>query len=644
MTSLQIFGIIVAALLGFVLLLPSHAYGETMGSVAVSLSYSNGDIADYWPVSLKIFQDTSTVLYRDIESLSGNPFNIVSLPVGHQYKIEAYVNGLHASDSYVNLQQLHQDLNVILPLSGGMRLDVYYNDGVTPLTNATVSVVSLDNKTWAHGMTNVNGQTLRFWLEPTVFEFDHYAVNVRIGKNLAYTQSPVFLLPGISQEVKVVTNWPPVVSGLITVNVLNSDQKPLLSYDNLTMDAFDSYGNMISESPITPKGEAYFSSFKVGDYQFKAIRTNDSSEIGALNATIDGSSKMAFTLYTSPQIKPQVNNTVSLHVIPPTPTANCNCVAFRLDNVQDYWLDNVQAKVIDTFYQKDAKLTLGIIANAFGNDSKLTSQVKNELGDIDLAINGWNFEDFTVLDEQQQQQLLEQSKQKIASLFGVAPTVFIPPYGKADNDTFAAMSNSSIDFLSSSPGLVPPHYLAGAISVVPTNVMIPYYNATQNSTNYAESAIKNAISNYGFAVVHLNFQDYAQQNGTSKINTPDLAKIQRLEDLIDKIQADGIKIFTIEQVGNNTRLTTQIPSWIKNNAKWWSEGLVSDDDFVRGIQYLVQQGILQIPQTASTSSTQQSIPVWVKNTAGWWANGQVSDQEFVGAIQYLISNGIIRQS
>jgi len=38
----------------------------------------------------------------------------------------------------------------------------------------------------------------------------------------------------------------------------------------------------------------------------------------------------------------------------------------------------------------------------------------------------------------------------------------------------------------------------------------------------------------------------------------------------------------------------EIPAWIKNNADWWSQGLISDDDFVKGIQYLVEQGIIVV--------------------------------------------------
>lgn len=38
----------------------------------------------------------------------------------------------------------------------------------------------------------------------------------------------------------------------------------------------------------------------------------------------------------------------------------------------------------------------------------------------------------------------------------------------------------------------------------------------------------------------------------------------------------------------------KIPQWIRDNAKWWSEGLISDQDYVNGLQYLIQQGILKV--------------------------------------------------
>ncbi len=89
-------------------------------------------------------------------------------------------------------------------------------------------------------------------------------------------------------------------------------------------------------------------------------------------------------------------------------------------------------------------------------------------------------------------------------------------------------------------------------------------------------------------------------------------------------------------------LVYQIPSWIKNNAGWWANGQIGDADFIKGIQYLIQSGIIQIPpSTQSSPGTSQQIPSWIKNNAGWWANGQIGDADFIKGIQYLVSNNII---
>ncbi len=88
-----------------------------------------------------------------------------------------------------------------------------------------------------------------------------------------------------------------------------------------------------------------------------------------------------------------------------------------------------------------------------------------------------------------------------------------------------------------------------------------------------------------------------------------------------------------------------IPSWVKKNAGYWSTGTVGDSDFVSGVQYLVQHGVMRIPpSTSTTNSSSHQIPSWIKTNAGWWANGQISDDDFVKGIQYLISSNIMKIS
>ncbi len=85
----------------------------------------------------------------------------------------------------------------------------------------------------------------------------------------------------------------------------------------------------------------------------------------------------------------------------------------------------------------------------------------------------------------------------------------------------------------------------------------------------------------------------------------------------------------------------EIPEWIKNNAKWWSENQIDDDSFIQGIEFLIKEKILSVSVSSSNTEYSQDIPEWIKNNAGWWANGTISEDDFVNGLEYLIENGII---
>jgi hypothetical protein len=51
---------------------------------------------------------------------------------------------------------------------------------------------------------------------------------------------------------------------------------------------------------------------------------------------------------------------------------------------------------------------------------------------------------------------------------------------------------------------------------------------------------------------------------------------------------------------------------------------------------------MKIPPTESGSASGQKIPEWIKNNAGWWSDKQITDQDFVQGIQWLIQQGIMR--
>jgi len=60
-------------------------------------------------------------------------------------------------------------------------------------------------------------------------------------------------------------------------------------------------------------------------------------------------------------------------------------------------------------------------------------------------------------------------------------------------------------------------------------------------------------------------------------------------------------IFTIALIGiigfSITALAadSSVPDWIKNNAQWWSEDSISEAEYITSLEYLIINGIIQIP-------------------------------------------------
>jgi len=102
----------------------------------------------------------------------------------------------------------------------------------------------------------------------------------------------------------------------------------------------------------------------------------------------------------------------------------------------------------------------------------------------------------------------------------------------------------------------------------------------------------------------------------------------------------GIKSPTIDTPPPSNEIS--IPDWVRNNADWWSDGAITDNDFASGIEFMIKEKIIIVPTTSSGPSNGNAvIPDWVRNNAGWWAEGAISDEDFANGIQFLIKEGII---
>lgn len=177
-------------------------------------------------------------------------------------------------------------------------------------------------------------------------------------------------------------------------------------------------------------------------------------------------------------------------------------------------------------------------------------------------------------------------------------------------------------------------------------IMLNINTDTFNGKSIAEILVidsdNHLIDNFGISKLNstISLSDKYQKDGTywTELLNPITGDYDFIKFTVGSQRA---QVLDIPQA-SSTNPAIQIPKWVKNNAGYWAKGSMSDADFIKGIQYLVEQGIMKIPQSQSSVSQSSQIPKWVKNNAGWWADGTISDDDFVHGIQYLTSNGIIK--
>ena len=615
---------------------------QDSGTLEVEIKYTNGDRVDYSETIFVVYQGNDSIPYLE-KLATNNPDFIKSLPIGYKYKIEIYVNNMYASVGYVDLQEIEQKLDLTVPLSGGLKLRVFYEDGQTPIKGAAVIIKSHDGKEWRKSITNENGDTLRAWIQSTNRAEDYYAAEIWLGEILLYTYSPIKLQAGLPREYKVIVPVPDIVDQIRVHVYKNPSDKVRASDGEFSVVLLDSLQNEVAESKLTPRGDAFFSSLKVGEYVLSVIKKADDGteqEWVSKNILILGN-KTSFNIFKidSEDIVEDSQDSVV--------AKSCDCVAFRFDDVQNYWLNDIQIQVIDVFLQKNIPLTVGIIGIDFGDDPKISEFIQENSDKLEIANHGFQHEDFTIFTKDQQIDLMRQTNEILSNVIGVSPKVFIPPLNNFDENTISAMKENEMTHLSSSivRGDSPPFPLENAeLYRFPETATTGDFDndldrivGLENSVTFDH--IQDSLDNYGFAVVSMHPQEFSVFRGGIYANEINSNQIEELELLIDRIHAEGLRVVPLGQINLDSNII--IPSWIKNNAGWWAKGQINDSDFILGIQFLVSQGVIMVQETEVDSKPSDEIPNWIKNNASWWADGQISDVEFVKGIEFLIKQGII---
>jgi hypothetical protein len=184
-----------------------------------------------------------------------------------------------------------------------------------------------------------------------------------------------------------------------------------------------------------------------------------------------------------------------------------------------------------------------------------------------------------------------------------------------------------------------------------TQIKLDFINKKENTlqphVDYKVSVMQGGNQVFGIPITHtgegaVSIPFQFQTAGTYQITV-------EIEGLVFQPIPPETVTFSFDVGTNSTSVSNQtnsgtikIPNWVKNTAGFWHDNQVSDDEFVKGIQYLITNGIMKIPPTQSGAGSSHVIPSWIKKDAGFWHDGQITNDEFVKGIQYLITNGIMK--
>ncbi|WP_428325943.1 peptidase [Nitrosopumilus sp.] len=381
--------------------------------------------------------------------------------------------------------------------------------------------------------------------------------------------------------------------------------------------------SLLMRGPIFTSGGLY-------DYSVRILSVNSDSNVLSDEILLQGAISLAET--KSFQVLDSQNNKQTLQVISyfdKLDSFNFNSNKITLSMPFDWNQDLTQLSVVHQEFR---------VPNTFGDFLFTTYQAV--VNDISLphdtvTIDDYSFEDRTihiVLN----QELLNQIRHNASKYSDNMMTFELKPSDKV---------KFPLEF--ATPDLRYKVFLSWEPEVIKTGEDVTFFLSLEEL--FSDKTKK--LVEYDLSIIQNNAEIFSKHLvGNVNSETPNSHKIQFSRDqtgtanfVLSNVDGNSLSkgnfILVIEP-GNHE--IDVIPSWIKQNASWWAEGAIDDDSFIQGIQFLIKEGILQIPSTTQGTISSNEIPSWIKQNASWWAEGAIDDDSFIQGIQFLIKEGILQ--
>lgn len=195
----------------------------------------------------------------------------------------------------------------------------------------------------------------------------------------------------------------------------------------------------------------------------------------------------------------------------PTPVS-CGCVAFRLDDIQDFFAREAQIDLIKIFLEEGVPLTMAVIGGNLHDDRELIQFLQTAASaGIEAANHGWVHSDHTALTGREQRDSIIRTNGRILALLGVEARTFVPPDNPFNDQTLSIMKEFGLTHLSGSVFLhadPPPYPLKNGdlIFHFPQTAFLSHLDPPTGvwqvvTREQSLKMIRGSLERYGFAVV-----------------------------------------------------------------------------------------------------------------------------------------------
>jgi peptidoglycan/xylan/chitin deacetylase (PgdA/CDA1 family) len=238
---------------------------------------------------------------------------------------------------------------------------------------------------------------------------------------------------------------------------------------------------------------------------------------------------------------------------------NCSCVAFRLDDIQNFALKTHQKAIMDLFKQFDASITVGIIGSLFGlEDPDIVGYIQDKLAQqtpcfqFEVANHGYLHETFSNFAYEEQLSRIQLTQEKISQTLGVTPKTFIPPYNAFNNNTIRALQTTGFSYMSSYTTAEPMPLDNSVIYRVPsgasTSDLLVSDHFTPVPTQQTWNSIRSQLDLMGFASVMMHPYEFTGWTGTGYNDVLNSAQLNELRSLLQLCRDHGLRFVTLRDV------------------------------------------------------------------------------------------------